>query len=146
MHKSDTVPKHTYLTEVSSFSSKHMFIWCKYNKIHIEKLWKKNRSRYSDWLWAGWPRGPGRVKNFLFSMSSRLAEVHSTSYPMGTGGSFPGGKAAGAWSWPLTSKHRDNFTLPLPFNLIDQLGFTSPLNPPYLIYEYRICTIQDIWV
>jgi hypothetical protein len=23
--------------------------------------------------------------------------------PMGTGGSFPGGKAAGAWSWPLTS-------------------------------------------
>jgi len=25
------------------------------------------------------------------------------SYPMGTMGSFPGGKAAGAWSWPLTS-------------------------------------------
>jgi len=25
------------------------------------------------------------------------------SYPMGTGGSFPLGKAAGAWSWPLTS-------------------------------------------
>jgi hypothetical protein len=23
---------------------------------------------------------------------------------MGTGDSFPGGKAAGAWSWPLTSK------------------------------------------
>jgi len=23
--------------------------------------------------------------------------------PMGTRGSFPGGKAAGAWSWPLTS-------------------------------------------
>jgi len=22
---------------------------------------------------------------------------------MDTGGSFPGGKAAGAWSWPLTS-------------------------------------------
>jgi hypothetical protein len=29
--------------------------------------------------------------------------VHPTSYPMGTGGPFPGGKAAGAWSWPLTS-------------------------------------------
>jgi hypothetical protein len=28
---------------------------------------------------------------------------HPTSYPMGTGGSFPGGKAAGTWSWPLTS-------------------------------------------
>jgi hypothetical protein len=29
--------------------------------------------------------------------------THSASYPMGTGGSFPGGKADGAWSWPLTS-------------------------------------------
>jgi hypothetical protein len=25
------------------------------------------------------------------------------SYPMGTRGSFPGGKSAGPWSWPLTS-------------------------------------------
>jgi hypothetical protein len=29
--------------------------------------------------------------------------VQTTSYPMGTGGSFPGVEAAGAWSWPLTS-------------------------------------------
>jgi hypothetical protein len=29
--------------------------------------------------------------------------VHPTSYPMGNGGSFPWGKAAGAWNWPLTS-------------------------------------------
>jgi hypothetical protein len=28
--------------------------------------------------------------------------AHPASYPMGTGNSFPGGKAAGAWSWPLT--------------------------------------------
>jgi hypothetical protein len=28
---------------------------------------------------------------------------HPASYPMGTRGSFPGGKAAGSWSWPLTS-------------------------------------------
>jgi len=27
---------------------------------------------------------------------------HSASYPMGTGSSFSEGKAAGAWSWPLT--------------------------------------------
>jgi hypothetical protein len=34
----------------------------------------------------------------IFSTSSRLAlGVHPTSYPMGTGGSFPGGKAARAW-------------------------------------------------
>jgi hypothetical protein len=29
--------------------------------------------------------------------------VHPASYPMGTRGSFPGGKSAGTWSWPLTS-------------------------------------------
>jgi hypothetical protein len=28
---------------------------------------------------------------------------HPASYPMGTKGSFPRGKAAGAWNWPLTS-------------------------------------------
>jgi hypothetical protein len=31
------------------------------------------------------------------------SEVHPTSYPMGTGGSFPRGKAAGAWNWPLAA-------------------------------------------
>jgi hypothetical protein len=29
--------------------------------------------------------------------------THPASYPMGTRGSFLGGKAAGGWSWPLTS-------------------------------------------
>jgi hypothetical protein len=29
--------------------------------------------------------------------------AHLASYTMGIGGSFPGGKAAGAWSWPLIS-------------------------------------------
>jgi len=29
--------------------------------------------------------------------------AHPASYPMGTKGSFLGGKADGAWSWPLTS-------------------------------------------
>jgi len=28
---------------------------------------------------------------------------HPTSYPMVTWGSFPEVKAAGVWSWPLTS-------------------------------------------
>jgi hypothetical protein len=27
----------------------------------------------------------------------------TASYPMGTRGSFPGGKAARSWNWPLTS-------------------------------------------
>jgi hypothetical protein len=28
--------------------------------------------------------------------------AHPASYSVDTRGSFPGGKAAGAWSWPLT--------------------------------------------
>jgi hypothetical protein len=66
--------------------------------------------------------------------------AHPASYQMNTRGSFPGGKAVGAWSWPLTPssaevkewvelylhssntptwrgaqlKYRDNFTFPLP--------------------------------
>jgi hypothetical protein len=29
--------------------------------------------------------------------------AHPASYPMGSRGSFPGGKEAGEWNWPLTS-------------------------------------------
>jgi hypothetical protein len=32
-----------------------------------------------------------------------MRSISLVSYPVGTGGSFPRGKAAGAWSWPLTS-------------------------------------------
>jgi hypothetical protein len=41
-----------------------------------------------------------------FSLHHRVQNgsgAHPASYPMGTRGSFPGGKAARAWSWPLTS-------------------------------------------
>jgi hypothetical protein len=47
------------------------------------------------------PAGAGN-----FSIQNRVQNVsgaHPASYPMGTRDSFPGGKAAGAWSWPLTS-------------------------------------------
>jgi hypothetical protein len=47
------------------------------------------------------PAGAGN-----FSLHHRLQNgsgAHPASYPMGTRGSFPGGKAAGAWNWPLTS-------------------------------------------
>jgi hypothetical protein len=40
-----------------------------------------------------------------FSLRYRVqtgSGAHPASYPMGTRGSFRGGKAAGAWSWPLT--------------------------------------------
>jgi hypothetical protein len=61
---------------------------------------------YSTGLWAGWsgvwiPAGAGN-----FALHHRVqtgSGAHPASYPMGTRGSFPGGKAAGAWRWPFTS-------------------------------------------
>jgi hypothetical protein len=91
--------------------------------------------------WAtGWMvgvRNPVKAGNFSFLTASRPV-LKSTR------GSFPGGKAAGAWSWPLTStycrgqecvelylhsprrpswrsaqlKHRDNFT----FTFLDMVN------------------------
>jgi hypothetical protein len=49
-------------------------------------------------------RFPARAGSF--SLRHRIqtgSGAHPASYPVGTGGSFPGDKAAGAWSWPLTS-------------------------------------------
>jgi hypothetical protein len=61
---------------------------------------------YSAGLRAGWsgvwiPAGAGN-----FSLHHRVqtgSEAYPTSYPMSNRGSFPGGKAAGSWSWPLAS-------------------------------------------
>jgi hypothetical protein len=42
----------------------------------------------------------------IFSLHHRVktgSENHPTSYQIGNGCSFPGGKAAEAWSWWLTS-------------------------------------------
>jgi hypothetical protein len=53
---------------------------------------------HSDGLRAGRPRGwssdTGMVKNFLHVVQTSSG-VHPAPYTMGTGGSFPGGKAAG---------------------------------------------------
>jgi hypothetical protein len=49
-------------------------------------------------------RFPAGTRNF--SLNHRVKNgsgAHPASYPMGTRGSYPGSKAAGAWSWPLTS-------------------------------------------
>jgi hypothetical protein len=44
------------------------------------------------------------IENFSFNHRVQNGSgAHLASYPMGTRGSFIGGKAAGAWSWPLTS-------------------------------------------
>jgi hypothetical protein len=47
------------------------------------------------------PAGAG-----YFSLHHRVQNgsgAHPASYPMGTGGSFPGGKEGGVRSWPLTA-------------------------------------------
>jgi hypothetical protein len=54
--------------------------------------------------------GPNILLSTMFSRNFSLhhhvrngSGVYPASYPMGTRGSFRGGKAAGVWSWPLTS-------------------------------------------
>jgi hypothetical protein len=62
-------------------------------------------TRYSDGLRAGRPGIDSLwARDFSLVQSLRTdSGAQPASYPMGTGGSFPGGKAAGACSWPLTS-------------------------------------------
>jgi hypothetical protein len=48
------------------------------------------------------------VGSRIFSSPSRpdWRWVHPTSYPIGTGGSFPGGEVAWTWSWHLVPRSR----------------------------------------
>jgi hypothetical protein len=49
-------------------------------------------------------RLPAGAGNFsLYYRVQNGSGAHPASYPIGNRGFFPGGKAAGAWSWPLTS-------------------------------------------
>jgi hypothetical protein len=52
------------------------------------------------WVGVLVPVGP---KIFSSPLVQTGSQAHPASYPMGTGGSFPGGKAVGAWNWPLAS-------------------------------------------
>jgi hypothetical protein len=53
------------------------------------------------------------------------SRVHPTSYPMGTWGSFPREKAAGAWSWPLTF-----------IQYRDWKWWSHTSTPPYVLIEW----------
>jgi hypothetical protein len=51
--------------------------------------------------WTAWVQFPA-VQDFSLLHSVQTDSwANPAYYPMGTGASFPGGKAAGAWSWPL---------------------------------------------
>jgi len=60
---------------------------------------------YSAGLQAGWSGVwvPAGLGIFLFTTAFRRLWGHPAYYPMGTRGSFPGGKAAWEWSWPFIS-------------------------------------------
>jgi hypothetical protein len=62
-------------------------------------------SRYSYELQARQQGFDSRQVQEIFSPPQCLHRLWGPPrpYPMGIGGSFPGGNAAGAWSWPLTS-------------------------------------------
>jgi len=63
--------------------------------------------RSSDWQGAGrsgFDSRGGGARNFSLQSSVLTGSgTHPDSYIIDTGGSFPGVKAARAWSWPLTS-------------------------------------------
>jgi hypothetical protein len=72
----------------------------------LREIWIPCRSRDSSvGIAKGWTarvRFPA-VQDFSLLPSVQTGSgAHPASYPMGTGGSFPGGKA-GTWSWPLAS-------------------------------------------
>jgi hypothetical protein len=70
-------------------------------------------SRYSDELRAGRPRFDFRQGKRFFSAAFRPAlGPHPASYPMGTGGSFPRGKAADH-SPPSSAEVINNGAIPL---------------------------------
>jgi hypothetical protein len=61
-------------------------------------------SWYSNWTAKGSGSESWWGQEFsLLHVVQNSPVAHAASYPMGSGGSFPGSKAAGAWSWPLTS-------------------------------------------
>jgi len=48
-------------------------------------------------------RVPVGARNFSHHRVQTGSGAHPPSYTIGTRGSFPAAKAAGAWSWSLTS-------------------------------------------
>jgi hypothetical protein len=54
-------------------------------------------------VWTTGIRSPAGEEKFSLHRVQTGSGAHPASYPVGTGTCFTGGKAAGAWSWPLTS-------------------------------------------
>jgi hypothetical protein len=72
------------------------------NLVIVAVLWAKNTGYGMDDRGVG-VRLPVGSSNFSFPRRSDRLWAHPTFYPMIIGDSFPCGKPAGAWGWPLTS-------------------------------------------
>jgi hypothetical protein len=111
MSKESYVPRVTqvWVTEYNA-----VIVMSKYRVLNV-LTWKRMDSKhlgtvisqwYSAGLWTGWSgvRVPAEVGNFSLHYHAQAGSgAHPASYPMGARGSFPGGKADGAWSWPVAS-------------------------------------------
>jgi hypothetical protein len=80
---------------------------------------------------AEWPKGRGWIagRGKRFSLLHNVhtgSDIHPVSYKMGTEGCVPGGKTAGAWSWPSSAQGENGGTIPL-------LPHTSSCRGPKLI-------------
>jgi hypothetical protein len=97
------------------WSGSGRFLWIRHEFLgHLRKykLFIKDDAPWRDTSvvqrWAtGWMirgRVPAGAGNFSLHHGVQTGSgAHPDSYPMGTRYFLPGGKAAGAWSWPLTS-------------------------------------------
>jgi len=69
-------------------------------------IWRAQLHRHPNDMYkiSGWSgvRVPTGVCNFCLHHHVQNGSGDQASYSMGTRGSFPGGKAEGAWNWPLT--------------------------------------------
>jgi len=77
-----------------------------FNFVHVSHTFVTQIGHTFSGLWAGWSGVRDSVRAENFSPHSRAqtgSGAHPAPYPMDTGISSPGGRAARAWSWPLTS-------------------------------------------
>jgi hypothetical protein len=66
-------------------------------------------------VWTAGVQFPAEPTGFsLLHTVQTDSGVHTASYPMGTGGCSPKGRATGAWSWPLTEVKNGGAIPPLP--------------------------------
>jgi hypothetical protein len=117
-----------FISSVSTINSFHLLKAIFLHILRTSKIWNKNRFPFHpssilkrssvqragivqsvQQLATGWMTRGSEFESRAGQEFSPLhiiqtsSGVHPSSYPMGTGGSFPRGKATRAWSWPLTS-------------------------------------------